>query len=107
MENEIFRAGNYTAKVVRCNTAIVGSGAADVMDGKGSYQAKNDKEFQFFIDPTDDCTYTISAQRSGRTVAFEAIERENWYRIPASEMDRVRQMVEDISYYNAKNYCKF
>ena len=28
MENEIFRAGNYTAKVVRCNTAIVGSGAA-------------------------------------------------------------------------------
>ena len=23
MENEIFRAGNYTAKVVRCNTAIV------------------------------------------------------------------------------------
>ena len=26
MENEIFRAGNYTAKVVRCNTAIVGSG---------------------------------------------------------------------------------
>ena len=59
---------------------------ADVMDGKGSYQAKNDKEFQFFIDPTDDCTYTISAQRSGRTVTFEAMERENWYRIPASEM---------------------
>lgn len=28
MENEIFGAGNYTAKVVRCNTAIVGSGAA-------------------------------------------------------------------------------
>lgn len=65
---------------------FVGSGAADVMDGKGSYQAKNDKEFQFFIDPTDDCTYTISAQRSGRTVTFEAMERENWYRIPASEM---------------------
>ena len=65
---------------------FVGSGAADVMDGKGSYQAKNDKEFQFFIDPTDDCTYTISAQRSGRTVTFEAMESENWYRIPASEM---------------------
>ena len=65
---------------------FVGSGAADVMDGKGSYQAKNDKEFQFFIDPTDDCTYTISAQRSGRTVTFEAMEGENWYRIPASEM---------------------
>ena len=28
MENEIFRARNYTAKVVRCSTAIVGSGAA-------------------------------------------------------------------------------
>lgn len=28
-------------------------------------------------------------------------------RIPTSEMDRVRQMVEDISYYNAKNYFKF
>ena len=26
MENEIFRAGNYTAKVVRCNTAIVAAG---------------------------------------------------------------------------------
>jgi len=27
--------------------------------------------------------------------------------IPASEMARVEQMVEDISYYNAKNYFKF
>jgi len=27
--------------------------------------------------------------------------------IPTSEMDRVKQMVEDISYYNAKNYFKF
>ena len=27
--------------------------------------------------------------------------------IPASEMPRVRQMVEDISYYNAKNYFNF
>ena len=27
--------------------------------------------------------------------------------IPASEMDRLAQMVEDISYYNAKNYFKF
>ena len=27
--------------------------------------------------------------------------------IPASEMSRVEQMVEDISYYNAKNYFNF
>lgn len=27
--------------------------------------------------------------------------------IPASEMKRIEQMVEDISYYNAKNYFKF
>lgn len=27
--------------------------------------------------------------------------------IPESEMDRVEQMVEDISYYNAKNYFRF
>ena len=27
--------------------------------------------------------------------------------IPASEMDRIKQMVEDISYYNAKNYFNF
>ena len=27
--------------------------------------------------------------------------------IPASEMDRVNQMIEDISYYNAKNFFKF
>lgn len=27
--------------------------------------------------------------------------------IPASEMDRVKQMIEDISYYNAKNYFNF
>lgn len=27
--------------------------------------------------------------------------------IPVSEMARVRQMVEDISYYNAKNFFKF
>ena len=28
MEHEIFKAGAYTAKVYRCNTAVVGSGAA-------------------------------------------------------------------------------
>lgn len=27
--------------------------------------------------------------------------------IPVSEMERVKQMIEDISYYNAKNYFKF
>jgi len=27
--------------------------------------------------------------------------------IPVSEMDRVNQMIEDISYYNAKNFFKF
>lgn len=27
--------------------------------------------------------------------------------IPVSEMDRVKQMIEDISYYNAKNYFNF
>ena len=27
--------------------------------------------------------------------------------IPASEMDRVNQMIEDISYNNAKNFFKF
>ena len=28
-------------------------------------------------------------------------------RLPASEMDRISQMVKDISYFNAKNYFKF
>ena len=37
MENKIFRAGNYTAKVVRCNTAIVGSGAAGFNAAGGSW----------------------------------------------------------------------
>ena len=84
--------GNVVIPVIKAaqsgttQVVFVGSGAADVMDGKGGYQAKNDKEFQFFIKPADDCTYTISAQRNGRTVTFEAMERENWYRIPASEM---------------------
>jgi glucuronate isomerase len=27
--------------------------------------------------------------------------------IPMSEMDRIEQMVEDISYYNAKNFFNF
>ena len=84
--------GNVVITVIKAaqsgttQVVFVGSGAADVMDGKGSYQATNDKEFQFYIVPADDCTYTISAQRNGRTVTFEAMERENWYRIPASEM---------------------
>ena len=84
--------GNVVITVIKAaqsdttQVVFVGSGAADVMDGKGSYQAANDKEFQFYIVPEDDCTYTISAQRDGRTVTFEAMERENWYRIPASEM---------------------
>lgn len=28
-------------------------------------------------------------------------------RIPAAEIERVNQMVEDISYYNTKNYFNF
>lgn len=84
--------GNVVITVIKAaqsgttQVVFVGSGAADVMDGKGSYQAKNDTEFQFYIVPEDDCTYIISAQRNGRTVTVEAMERENWYRIPASEM---------------------
>lgn len=27
--------------------------------------------------------------------------------IPYAEIDRVRQMIEDISYYNAKNFFQF
>ena len=27
--------------------------------------------------------------------------------IPSSEMSRIEQMIEDISYYNAKNYFRF
>lgn len=84
--------GNVVITVIKAaqsgttQVVFVGSGAGDVVDGKGSYQTKNDAEFQFYIVPEDDCTYIISAQRNGRTVTVEAMERENWYRIPASEM---------------------
>lgn len=65
---------------------FIGGGASDIMDGVGSYQAKNGAEFQFYIVPEDGCTYAVSAQRSGRAVSCEPMEHENWYRIPASEM---------------------
>ena len=84
--------GNVVITVIKAaqsgttQVVFVGSGAGDVVDGKGSYQTKNDAEFQFYIVPEDDCTYIISAQRNGRTVTCGAMERENWYRIPASEM---------------------
>ena len=38
MEHEIFKAGAYTAKVYRCNTAVVGSGAAGINPAHPQWQ---------------------------------------------------------------------
>lgn len=86
MENEIFRAGNYTAKVVRCNTAIVGSGAAGFNAADRLWQ-----QGQHDI-------VLVTENRVGGTSRNTGSDKQTYYKLTLSggEPDSVREMADTL-----------
>ena len=86
MENEIFRAGNYTAKVVRCNTAIVGSGAAGFNAADRLWQLGQHD------------IVLVTENRVGGTSRNTGSDKQTYYKLTLSggDPDSVREMVDTL-----------
>lgn len=86
MENEIFRAGNYTAKVVRCNTAIVGSGAAGFNAADRLWQ----------LGQRD--IVLVTENRVGGTSRNTGSDKQTYYKLTLSggDPDSVREMADTL-----------
>lgn len=86
MENEIFRAGNYTAKVVRCNTAIVGSGAAGF----------NAADCLWQLGQHD--IVLVTENRVGGTSRNTGSDKQTYYKLTLSggDPDSVREMADTL-----------
>lgn len=86
MENEIFRAGNYTAKVVRCNTAIVGSGAAGF----------NAVDRLWQLGQRD--IVLVTENRVGGTSRNTGSDKQTYYKLTLSggDPDSVREMADTL-----------
>ena len=86
MENEIFRAGNYTAKVVRCNTAIVGSGAAGFNAADRLWQ----------LGQRD--IVLVTENRAGGTSRNTGSDKQTYYKLTLSggDPDSVREMADTL-----------
>lgn len=86
MENEIFRAGNYTAKVVRCNTAIVGSGAAGFNAADRLWQLGQHD------------IVLVTENRAGGTSRNTGSDKQTYYKLTLSggEPDSVREMADTL-----------
>lgn len=86
MENEIFRAGNYTAKVVRCNTAIVGSGAAGF----------NAADRLWHLGQRD--IVLVTENRVGGTSRNTGSDKQTYYKLTLSggDPDSVREMADTL-----------
>ena len=86
MENEIFRAGNYTAKVVRCNTAIVGSGAAGFNAADRLWQ----------LGQRD--IVLVTENRVGGTSRNTGSDKQTYYKLTLSggDADSVREMADTL-----------
>ncbi|WP_455506083.1 FAD-binding protein [Gemmiger formicilis] len=86
MENEIFRAGNYTAKVVRCNTAIVGSGAAGFNAADRLWQLGQHD------------IVLVTENRVGGTSLNTGIDKQTYYKLTLSggDPDSVREMADTL-----------
>ena len=84
MENEIFRAGNYTAKVVRCNTAIVGSGAAGFNAADRLWQLGQHD------------IVLVTENRVGGTSRNTGSDKQTYYKLTLSggDPDSVREMAD-------------
>ena len=86
MEKEIFRAGNYTAKVVRCNTAIVGSGAAGFNAADRLWQ----------LGQRD--IVLVTENRVGGTSRNTGSDKQTYYKLTLSggDPDSVREMADTL-----------
>lgn len=86
MENEIFRAGNYTAKVVRCNTAIVGSGAAGFNAADRLWQLGQHD------------IVLVTENRVGGTSRNTGSDKQTYYKLTLSggDPDSVREMTDTL-----------
>lgn len=86
MENEIFKAGKYTANVYSCNTAVVGSGAA-------GYNAA-DRLWQ--LGQHD--IVLVTENRVGGTSRNTGSDKQTYYKLTLSggDPDSVREMAETL-----------
>ena len=86
MENEIFRVGNYTAKVVRCNTAIVGSGAAGFNAADRLWQLGQHD------------IVLVTENRVGGTSRNTGSDKQTYYKLTLSggDPDSVREMADTL-----------
>ena len=86
MENEIFRADAYTARVYRCNTAIVGSGAAGFNAADRLWQL-GQHDIQL-----------VTENRVGGTSRNTGSDKQTYYKLTLSggDPDSVREMAQTL-----------
>ena len=86
MEHEIFKAGAYTAKVYRCNTAVVGSGAAGFNAADRLWQLGQHD------------IVLVTENRAGGTSRNTGSDKQTYYKLTLSggEPDSVREMADTL-----------
>ena len=86
MEHEIFTTGAYTAKVYRCNTAVVGSGAAGFNAADRLWQLGQHD------------IVLVTENRAGGTSRNTGSDKQTYYKLTLSggEPDSVREMADTL-----------
>ena len=86
MEHDFFTAGAYTAKVYRCNTAVVGSGAAGFNAADRLWQ----------LGQRD--IVLVTENRVGGTSRNTGSDKQTYYKLTSSGTtpDSVRQMAQTL-----------
>ena len=86
MEHEIFTTGAYTAKVYRCNTAVVGSGAAGLNAADRLWQLGQHD------------IVLVTENRAGGTSRNTGSDKQTYYKLTLSggEPDSVREMADTL-----------
>ena len=86
MEHEIFKAGAYTARVYRCNTAVVGSGAAGFNAADRLWQLGQHD------------IMLVTENRAGGTSRNTGSDKQTYYKLTLSggEPDSVREMADTL-----------
>ena len=86
MEHEIFTAGAYTARVYRCNTAVVGSGAAGFNAADRLWQLGQHD------------IVLVTENRAGGTSRNTGSDKQTYYKLTLSggEPDSVREMADTL-----------
>ena len=86
MEHDFFTAGAYTAKVYRCNTAVVGSGAAGFNAADRLWQLGQHD------------IVLVTENRAGGTSRNTGSDKQTYYKLTLSggEPDSVREMAQTL-----------